>query len=124
MPCSRRVLTHAALPQLARTKREAVATIRRREERKEPALHATGEVMKTGEDPQENTAAQRAWLYGQDAGLRVMEAGAPKPKDKGYMSLAIAGDSIPVAKGRKADITLNEQERNLRPGVNIWADEI
>lgn len=110
--------------QLARTKREAVATITRREERKEAALHATGEVLKSGADPQENTAAQRAWLYGQDAGLRVMAQGRPQEVDRGYMSLNIAGNSIPVAKGRKADITLNNYESSLRPGVNVWGDEI
>mgnify|MGYP000176569595 CR=1 FL=1 len=40
------------------------------------------------------------------------------------MSLAITGSEVPVARGRKAGITLNEAERNLRPGVNVWADEI
>ena len=77
-----------------------------------------------GADPQDNTFAQRAWLYGQDPGLTVMSRGAPRAPDKAYMSLAIDGNSLPVARGRKADITLNEQERNLRPGVNVWADEI
>jgi len=58
--------------QLAKTRREAVATIRPREEKKEAPLHAAGEVLKMGEDPQNNTAAQRAWLYGEDAGIKTM----------------------------------------------------
>ena len=98
--------------------------MRPREEEKERPAHAMGEVLKHGADPQDNTAAQRAWLYGRDAGLDVLTRGAPRAADKGYMSLAITGKEVPVAKGRKGIITLTQSETNLRPGVNVWADEI
>mmetsp|Transcript_13046 Transcript_13046/g.45599 ORF Transcript_13046/g.45599 Transcript_13046/m.45599 type:complete len:239 (-) Transcript_13046:217-933(-) len=90
------------------------------------ASGATGEVYKEEEDPQNNTAAQRSWLYSEDPMLKTRKAPPAEPAPREYMSLDIVeGPGVPEGpKGRRANMTLNDAETSRRPGKNVWADEI
>ena len=80
----------------------------------------TGERLKTGSDPANNTAAQRSWLYSADTMFQaqdILAANALKEKKEEYFAtLPIKDGSMPKPAGRKSD--------NIKPGFNIWNNNI
>lgn len=115
---------------MARSRRLAATAEARGSVPKEKVIIAgsqpTGEVYKDGADPQNNTAAQRSWLYSKDPMLKARDAPPPTEKPKDFMSLTLnEGPVIPEGpKGRRANVTLAQAEISRRPGKSIWADEI
>ena len=64
---------------------------------------ATGEIFNCGADPQSNTAAQRSWMYTEDASFSVSEAevrAKAESNDASYMSLPV-GEGIPTRSVRR-----------------------
>jgi len=94
--------------------------------RREPQQRRTGacgELLRTNADPQNNTAAQRSWLYSQDPALAANEKKAvPRPMPE-YMSLQLGG------RGTKKRVTNARQTSNITRGNGVagkssgmWAD--
>lgn len=88
---------------------------------------ATGEIFNCGADPQSNTAAQRSWMYTEDASFSVSEAevrAKAESNDASYMSLPVGeGMSRQIPGPRKSTtITATHMSASRRPGVNIFQD--
>ena len=87
---------------------------------KEAGSELTGERLKTGSDPANNTAAQRSWLYSADSMFQaqdILAANKLKEKKEEYFAtLPIKDGAMPKPKGRKSD--------NIKPGLNIWNNNI
>ena len=87
---------------------------------KEAGSELTGERLKTGSDPANNTAAQRSWLYSADSMFQaqdILAANKLKEKKEEYFAtLPIKDGAMPKPKGRTSD--------NIKPGFNIWNNSI
>ena len=87
---------------------------------KEAGTELTGERLATGADPANNTAAQRSWLYSADCMFQAQDILAAnklkEQKEEYFATLPIKDGNMPVPKARKND--------NLKPGLNIWNNDL
>jgi len=87
---------------------------------REAGSELTGERMLNGEDPANNTAAQRSWMYSADSmfqALDILENNKAKPaKEECFATLPITDGEMPKPKGRTQDVHA--------PGMNIWSDRL
>jgi hypothetical protein len=85
---------------------------------------ATGEKLRFGSDPQDNSAAQRSWLYGPDPG-QTAHANYKNRKERArpaYMSLNMGSSGVPKPGPRRTTaITRGTRGRPAR-NAGIWGD--
>lgn len=85
---------------------------------------ATGEMLRFGSDPQDNSAAQRSWLYGPDPGQTAhanyaMRQERPRPE---FMSLNLGKSEMPQPGPRRSTGITRVGRGAPSRNAGIWGD--
>lgn len=85
---------------------------------------ACGELLRTHSDPQNNTAAQRSWLYNSDPALEMIENPPPERTGANFMSLQLGDNSTTNNNNSYARQTSHITKRHgaASKTSGIWAD--
>ncbi len=77
---------------------------------------AIGERLVEGADPQNDTAAQRSWLYSEDVMFSAPK-GERKQETRVYATLDVKGDGADARPGPRGNDT-------IKAGMNVWNDAL